>query len=310
MADETVTTVTGTVRAEDLGITAMHEHLLIDLKRVSGIPESILDDVELVIAEVAAFKAAGGATIVELTNRNLGRRPEELKVIAEATGLNVVMGCGWYREKYYDAEVFTTPTQQLAEDIVRDIEVGVGPQRIKAGIIGEIGTEGDYLRPAEERSFRAAARAQIVTGLTLSTHASAGRAGLAQLDVLAEEHVDPRRVIIGHCDRRRDLDYYLEIVRRGAWVQFDLLREPTDWELDKRVRLAVDFIAAGHLDRLLISQDVCRKNHLKNFGGGGYDRMLVEFVPKLRAAGISEEQIEILFVHNPRAALTGARVAH
>ena len=309
MSDHTVMTVTGPVDADQLGVTAMHEHLLVNLRRVTGIPDALLEDAELAVLEIKAFAAAGGRTVVELTNRNLGRQPEGLKQIAEATGLNIVMGCGWYREPFYDEEVFVKPTQALADDIIRDIEVGVGPNHIKAGIIGEIGTDVDYVSPAEERSFRAAARAHLRTGLTVTTHAPAGRVGLAQLDVLAEERMDLRRVVIGHCDRARptDLDYYMKIIERGAWVEFDLLREPSDWELDTRVRLVTSLLAAGGLDHLLVSQDVCTKRHLKMYGGGGYDRLLVEFVPRLLQAGVSQEQIDILLIGNPRAALTGVR---
>nr|WP_097240838.1 hypothetical protein [Streptomyces sp. 1114.5] len=151
------------------------------------------------------------------------------------------MGCGWYREPYYDQELWTRTARELADDIVREIREGVGEHRVRSGIIGEIGTDRHYVSPVEEKSFRAAARAHLRTGLTITTHASQRRVGTAQLDLLEEEGVDPGRVVIGHCGHYADTEYHDALARRGCWVQFDLLP-----------RLMAAGVSSAEIDTILV----------------------------------------------------------
>jgi phosphotriesterase-related protein len=192
-------TVLGPVAAEQLGVTLPHEHVFIDLMREYR-GDGLLHDEALAASELAAFKGAGGSTILECTSEGLGRDPLALRRAAQATGLNLVMGCGHYREPYLDRErLDRLSVDDLADEIVRDLEIGVGDTGVRAGVIGEIGC-GRFISALEERSFRAAARAHRRTGVTITTHAARWPVGLTQLNLLAEEGVDPRRVIVGHCD--------------------------------------------------------------------------------------------------------------
>jgi phosphotriesterase-related protein len=296
--------VRGPVPADELGRTLPHEHLLIDLARVTRNFDHYLHDVPLAVREAERFRAAGGTTMVELTSRNVGRDPCGLRQIAEQTGLTIVMGCGWYREPYFDREVYEKNASALADDIVRDLVEGVDGTGIRAGIIGEVGSDDRRpISPAEERALRAAARAQRQTGVSISTHAAFSRVGLDQLDLLCEEGVDPARVIVGHTGHLPDPDYHEAIARRGAWVQFDRIRGKHDWDVQRYVELIQEFLSRGFLRRLLLSHDVCMLPHLHAYGGTGYDFLLTGFADRLRAAGLSRAEVEVLYVDNPRAAL-------
>jgi phosphotriesterase-related protein len=304
MAD--VVTVLGPAAADKLGVTLTHEHLILDLSRVTRDANGVLNEVPLAIQELGYFGRAGGATVVEVTNRGLGRDPSALAEIARATGLNVVMGAGWYREPYYDRSIYERTTDAIADEIVRDLMVGVDDTGIRAGIIGEIGADLHYVSPAEERVLRAAARAHQQTGVTITTHGVRSPVGLAQLDILADEGVDLRRVVIGHCDFYPHPEFHLAVARRGAFVQFDSIgRGFFEWDIDRRLDWVMRLIAQGFLHRILLSHDVCMKSHLRAYGGQGYDYVLTGFVPRLRQAGLSDEQIHTLIVDNPRSALTG-----
>src|SRR5215475_1005268 len=195
-----VMTVTGPVDAQQLGVVLPHEHVFIDLVseyRGSG----LLNDEHLACEELRALKSAGGCTLVDLTLDEIGRDPAALRRVSEATGLSIVMGCGHYRDPYLDRDWFDrTAVDAIADQIVLDITDGVRGTGVRAGIIGEIGADRLYISAAEERSFRAAARAHLRTGLTISTHAARWPVGLEQLQLLTEEGADPRRVIIGHAD--------------------------------------------------------------------------------------------------------------
>ena len=111
--------------------------------------------------------------------------------MAERTGLNVILGSGWYRETYYWPYAYQTKTSRLAEDIVTELTVGIDGTDVRAGIIGEIGCRRTRISAAEERMLRAAARAHKETGVTIATSALRGPSGLEQLDILEEEGVDP-----------------------------------------------------------------------------------------------------------------------
>lgn len=304
MATE-VMTVLGAIPADQLGTILPHEHLLCDLARITGYREHRLNEVELAIQEVRRFREAGGQTVVDMTSGGLGRNPIALQKIARETGLHIVMGCGWYREPYYEAEVYEKTTNQIAADMIRDIDLGVGDTRIRAGIIGEIGCRLQYIQPSEERCFRAAARAHKQTGLSITTHATDSPVGLAQLDLLEDEGVDLRRVNVSHCDTYPNPDYHEALAKRGAHVEFDFVRGGYDWEMDKEVRLVKEFLRRGFLQQLLLSHDVCLKAHLHAYGGSGYDYLLTTFLGKLLDAGISREELQIITVENPRAALIG-----
>jgi phosphotriesterase-related protein len=304
-AAASVMTVRGPMAATELGVVLPHEHVFIDLLReYRGV--GLLADEGLAIEELTRFRAAGGSTIVDCTSEGLGRRPEALRRVSEATGIPIVMGSGHYRRPYLDeARIDVMAVDALADEIVRDVELGVGDSGIRAGIIGEIGCDR-VMSAIEERVFRAAARAHRRTGVTITTHAARWPVGEAQLDLLAEEGVDPTRVIIGHCDMVPDPDYHLRIARRGAWVQFDTIQGVHEMDTLRRLAWIRGLVDAGFEGRLLLSQDVCLTSDLAAYGGPGYAYVVTGFRDRMLEAGFPERLLTTFFVDNPRRALTGA----
>ncbi|MGE3178810.1 MAG: phosphotriesterase [Vicinamibacterales bacterium] len=271
----------------------------------------LLLDEKVAIEEVRQFKTYGGSGIVDTTSTGLKRDPAALRRVANATGLHVVMGASWYRRGWFDeAEIGRRSVESLADEIVRDVTVGVGDTGIRAGIIGEVGTVGAPLVPNEIKIIRASGRASRLTGAAVTLHTSAllkeqGRI----LDLLAEEGADLKRVIVGHSNGiANDLPLMKTIMDRGAYIQFDLLgKSPT-----VRTRLAdsdvaqgiVQMIKAGYLEKILLSQDVCTKLQLKAYGGSGYSYIVEYFLPYLKRLGVTDAQIQTIMVDNPRRVLT------
>src|SRR5439155_26640097 len=129
----------------------------------------------------------------------IGRNPAGLQRLSEATGLHIVMGAGWYRERVYPKLITELSTNQLADRVIQEFREGVDGTGVCPGIIGEIGTERFYITPAEERVFRACARAQRQIGATITTHTTHfGDLALEQVALLTEEGVPPDRIIVGH----------------------------------------------------------------------------------------------------------------
>jgi predicted metal-dependent phosphotriesterase family hydrolase len=307
-----IQTVLGPIEPGSLGFTLPHEHTQIALWHVEHRWDywQLTRDEPVILAELERFKSAGGRGLVDLTLPGVGRDPAWLHALATASGLHLVMGCGWYRGAYYppEARIERRSADDLADELVREATDGAGASGVRPGIIGEIGTDKPWLSPAEERVHRAAARAARQTGLAITTHAVMSDVGIAQLRVFEEEGADLSRVVIGHADSHPVLDHYLEIIRRGASVEFDFLGmrfTPVERLGEGRViELLCELLARGHVDRILLSQDVCHDSQLARYEGSGYVYLAETFLPRLLAAGVSESEIETITVANPRRLLT------
>ncbi len=311
-----VQTVLGPIVPDELGVTLPHEHTQIALWHIPGRWDywQLTRDRALVLEELGRFRDAGGSSLVDLTLPGVGRDPAWLVDVARASGLHVVMGCGWYRGAYYPAEALIDrrSVDDLADELVREATEGIipsaGAEPVRPGIIGEIGTDKPWLSAQEERVHRAAARASRRTGLAISTHGVMSDVALAQLAVFEEERADLSGVVVGHADSYPSLDHYLEIVRRGANVEFDFLGmsfTPQERHGEGRiVDLVRELLSRGHADRILLSQDVCHDSQLVHYGGNGYAYLATSFLPRLRAAGVSDAEIETMTVANPRRILT------
>ena len=186
-----VMTVSGPIPPEKLGFTLPHEHTAISLWHIANRWDywELTPDDDLMIEELRDFRRRGGSTLVDLTPPGVGRDPDRLRRLASASNINIVMGTGWYREAYYPAEarIDRRTVDDLAAEIVREVEHGVGESGIRPGIIGEIGTDKPWVSALEERVHRAAARAAKRTGLALTTHGVQSAVGI-------EEALEPRLV--------------------------------------------------------------------------------------------------------------------
>ena len=301
-----VMTVSGPIPPEKLGFTLPHEHAGIALWHVDRRWDywELTPDDDLIIEELRDFRRRGGGSIVDLTLDGVGRDPHRLRRLASATGLNVIMGAGWYRGAHYPAEALIDrrSVDDLARQIIGEFEHGVADTGIRPGIIGEIGTDKPWISALEERVHRASARAATATGMAITTHGVQSPVGLAQLRIFTEEGVDPSRVVIGHADSYPNLDFYLEVLATGANLQFDFLghRFATEEALEPRlIEMIVELLERGFAPQILLSQDVCHNRQLKAYGGFGYVYLQQHFLPSLRTAAVGEGEIRTMTVENP-----------
>ena len=268
----------------------------------------VLADEALAAQEALEFKQRGGDTIVDVTSIGLKRDPLALRRLSEGTGLNIIMGTGYYQPVFHPEDTDDRSVEELTDEIVSDLVVGVGDTGLRAGIIGEVGVNGGPISPNEVKSVRAAGRAGRLTGAPISIHR--GGEGVERretLNLLGEEGADLDRVILGHSDEvADDIDLMLELLERGVYIEFDLLgRESvlTESTTSMVARAIPELVAAGFEDRILLSQDVCWKTHLKHYGGNGYSFILEKFLPHLHEAGVSEENTGKFMVENPARVL-------
>jgi phosphotriesterase-related protein len=334
-------TVLGPVPAEELGLTLMHEHLLFDLRTLQAEPGNdqqrllasqpvnpsnrgalrfnpILvrdnlfhQDIDLAIKEVADFTNIGGRTLVDPTCHGMGRNPESLQAIAHASGLNIIMGSGYYIDDALHQDFAARKIDDIMGEIIFDIQSGVGPDRIKSGLIGEIGTSSP-IRSNEEKSLRAAARAQAATGAPLMIHLDGwAREGQQAIDIALAEGVDPARIILCHMNPSyQDRDYQISLAEQGVFLEFDMFGNDHVYPIgasppEALVLSAISsLIENGWIKQILISQDVFLKMMLRMYGGYGYAHLFTNLPQFFADSGISKPMQKIIFGDNPARALS------
>ena len=332
-----IVTVCGAIAPHDAGIALVHEHVICDMRtlmsRAAGDPDGrvtlegaaglrwdpytlpdnyLLDDVELAALELGRYREAGGRTVVECTPSRY-RDPTALRAVAEASGLQIVMGGGHYLEKSHPPGLIDQPLERIAQEVIDDAREGVGGTGIRIGIIGEIGT-GAPTTDAEAHVLRAMAWAQRETGLAITIHVHPwGKGGHRVLDLLAEEGVAVDRVLLNHAFV--DVDdpaYEQSLLDRGAMLGYDMFgfdhalfrvgRYPPS-DFDVAVEIA-RLVAAGHVRQIVLSHDICVKTRLCAFGGWGYAHILEHIVPLLGELGVSDDDLTEMLQENPRRLLT------
>ena len=340
-------TVLGPIAGEAMGITLPHEHLLIDFGVMFKEPEdergralarqpvtletlgwvrqhfsSNRDNLRLLDEQVARdeallYKHAGGATMVDPTNRGLSRDPQGLARVARATGLHIIMGSGYYVAAAHPADMDARTVDALAREIVDELTVGVGDTGVRAGFIGEIGTTHPWT-DNEKKVVRAAVHAQRETGAPLMIHPGRHeRLPLEVLDLVNKEGGDLRRTIMCHVERTIvDPAVLLELAATGVTLEYDLFGLETSYypyhpafdmpNDGERMRQILFLIERGRLRQLLLSHDIAYKHLLTRWGGAGYAHLLVNVIPRLRAKGADDAVIQALLVENPRRAFAYA----
>jgi phosphotriesterase-related protein len=330
-------TVRGEISPEDLGITDIHEHILCDFSRnhepppdpgSTGIADQkvglgnlgvvtqnpaaikdnlVLNDENAAAEELAEFKRAGGRTIVDPTTAELGRDPITLRNIARLLDLHIVTCTGHYIRSYHDESTGSMTVDEIADRMLEEITTGIGDTDIRAGIIGELGTS-ERIYPEEEKVLRAAAGVHRRTGTPILVHTDPMSRNAPQaIDILRSGGADPSKISICHMDSNFFEDaYYRAVLSTGAYIEFDTFGEhfclhpnygPSDLDRIKALRRLID---AGHLERIMLGNDICLKCRLHRYGGWGYDHLLNNVVPAMRRMRIGDDEVRTLFVENPR----------
>jgi phosphotriesterase-related protein len=337
-----VVTVRGEVSPDKLGRTLSHEHLLWDasmwareapqelgdrerFQRPVGLgnrghvvyhnffyPDNLVQmDTSIAIEEARKFRLAGGSTICDVSNIGIGRDPDALYTISVETGLNVIMGSGRYVQSSWSHKDKGMSVADVKREVIDEFRVGVGPRRIRPGILGEVGIS-DMQSALEVKNLTASGMAQKELGCPVLIHTPIWeKEGNRILDVLTEAGADVRKVALSHLDpTMEDYDYADSLAKRGAYIVFDQFGMelmtyegvflPSD---EMRVRTIVEQVQRGNLSKILISHDVAFKICLTRWGGFGYAHILENIVPRLLQKGLTQEQVDVILIENPKRLL-------
>ena len=252
--------------------------------RGRGAPgQDIMRDVDLMAAEVANTKSAGVACIVDAGHPDMGRDINFIRQVSMKSGVPIVAGGGFYSQPFYPKEVSTMSEDEIFNALLKQADDDT------LGAFGEIGS-WDEITADERKVFRAVGRAHVATNIPIFTHTGIpGKSALEQLDILEDAGVKPDRVVIGHLGNLVDSNVYVHktLCRRGAFIGFDRQGGNGDAQ---QVPMVVALIEAGFADHLMFSADA----------SNGYAKTLTVFLPKLKAAGVTDEVLHRVMVDNPR----------
>ncbi len=348
MATETdqgiVQTVLGPIQPSELGSTMTHEHLIIDFSMMLRNPRNTKDlhmmdapvtmenlgwinqycysnkdnllvtEEQTAISECIRYKKQGGGTIVDATTIGIGRNPEALARISQASSVNIIMGAGYYVDAVHPSSVNDLTVDQIAEQIYLELTKGVGETGIKAGIIGEIGCTWP-LTSNEIKILKASSAAQIESGASILIHPGRHEsAPLEILNVLERSGANLSRVIMGHLDRTVDSITMLKrIAETGCTLEWDLFGnevsyyQPSDFDMPsdaQRLEHIRIMLNEGLQHSIVVAHDICTKHRLATYGGHGYGHFLGHVVPRMIEKGFTKQEIHSITDENPKRLLT------
>jgi len=267
-----------------------------------------------VLKEMKELKSAGGATVVENTTFGIQRDLDFLRKVQKESGVNVVLGTGYYVEKVHPGDMKAKTVEFLAEFMRSEIEDGCEGTDLKCGAMGELGCSWP-LTPNEKKVLQAAAIVQSDNNAPVIIHP--GRDSKAPFEIVRifqEAGGKADRTIMSHLDRTLHSDEdILEFAALGSFCEYDLFGievshyqmapcdMPSDAERIKRVKLLIE---NGYLNNVTISHDIHTKHRLKAYGGHGYTHILENVVPMMKSRGVTQEQINTILIDNPKSWLS------
>jgi len=264
-------------------------------------------DIDLAVEELRACAFDGLGCIVDAaTGRRSVEQLRDLNAIADQSAVRIIMAGGYFEDigfAIYPVRVTEMSEDELVDELVADAT----SQRW--GAFGEIASSLE-MRPDERKVHRAVARAHLQTGLPIFTHTpheSCPTCAMEQINVIEAVGVDLSHVVIGHMatlkPEHNPLVTHRAIAQRGAFVGLDTLGHEmgrSDIPAADKVRMVQDLLDAGLEDHILLSSDQGNARQFKRYYGHGWSSVLMQFVPKLRYAGVPEEAIRKILVDNPR----------
>ncbi len=310
-----VETVLGPIDDSELGFTLSHEHVF-TCQSADNVWYPWMYDFDasrrVILERLAAARAAGVQTLIDLTTPDLGRDVALMREMSEQSGMQVVCATGMWRVAPMS---FTNrEPDEIADIFVREIEVGIGDTDIRAGAI-KVANDMEGVTEAYDSTIRGAARACKRTGTPISTHHWALlEVGRRQVEIFQEEGVPMDRVAIGHSADTTDVDYLEDLLKAGVYLSMD--RYPgrpgrANWE--ERNASVKELIRRGYADKIMLGHDgttpLLRVGQTEvphdPTGPNGWTFLSTTAIPALLADGLPQDTIDLMMIEVPRRFLTG-----
>jgi phosphotriesterase-related protein len=262
-------------------------------------PPNYISDPARVIEEVKASAQEGIGLIVDGGHRDMATSHDDVKRIAEKSGIHVVASGGYYLQATYPPEVAAQSEEQLLDGLVRDAAT------YRWGAFGEIGSS-PTMTDDERKVFRVMGKAVVRTNLPLfshTPHSGCKGCALEQLEILQKSGADMKKICIGHLSDIGDdpeVVTHKTIARTGAFLGFDTVGHRLGPGDSVKVGMILRLLDAGLEDQIMLSSDFASDPETKANGGAGYSSVSIVFLPKLRYAGVKEATITKIMTENPK----------
>jgi len=318
-----VMTVLGPVSPDDLGLTLMHEHMSFHWPGVEADRSVAPHDREALeekaLKALMEVKALGVKTIIDAGMCDVGGRdPILLKNLAEKSGLNIIMSTGLYFERegsnlYFKYRQWIhggNMEQEIYEVFKTELTKGVWGTGVKAGVI-KLASDDPKMTDFEKTVFKAGVRAMKETGVPIITHTQGPNVGPLQQDLFLSLGANTKKIVIGHQNLSDDINYHLfQLSRPGFYIAFDRLGLGAPWGKPKAEDCIIELVKKGYADRIMLSHDAILswpgrpfkwpESTLPSVGEWYPTYIHKKLIPKMLAAGVTDDQIETMLVDNPR----------
>lgn len=322
---ETVETLRGPVATGSLGRVLMHEHVFLmnmeytwNYRRDFFTEKTIAD----AAARLDAVKAAGFDSVLDLTVLGIGRHIESLAAVAERTAVNIIVSTGVYTfnelpmpfQFHGPGLMRHTEIDPMIDLFVRDLTVGIGSTTLKAGEL-KCAIDEPGLLPGVERVMRAIAQTHRITGAPITVHTSPhNHGGQIVQTLMAEEGVSGEALVIGHCGDTTDVDYLMALADKGSILGMDRFGLDFAITFDERVNTIVELCKRGYAGSMVLSHDCTSWSDILSpdddkaalLPQHHWLHIHDDVIPALRERGVSDADIDTMFVANPRRHFEGA----
>ncbi len=299
-----VNTVTGPLEASKIGLTLIHEHILVDFIGADKISSDRWDQAKVaakMLPYLQNLKRLGVATLVECTPSYLGKDPLLLRDLSEKSGIQILTNTGYYGasdNKFLPAHALTETADQLADRWVREYETGIDETGVKPGFL-KISVNPGPLSDLHRKLVTAAARTHKRTGLVIYSHTGPYVPAFEQIEVLKKEGVSPGAFVWVHA-QGNNMVHYARAVREGAWVSLDGLDSSN---VDKYAQTLLLMKENNFLHRTLLSHDAGWYDPAQPDGGTigrDYTVLFTKLMPTLNQQGFTKKDWQQILVENPK----------
>ncbi|GAA4456114.1 aryldialkylphosphatase [Nibrella saemangeumensis] len=303
-----VHTVRGPIRTNQLGLTLIHEHILVDFIGASETGPHRWKRAAVVarmLPYLQELKRLGCRTLVECTPSYLGKDPLLLSELSERSGIQIITNVGYYGavdNKFLPPHAFTETADQLADRWVAEYENGIESTGIRPGFM-KISVNPGPLSDLHRKLVTAAARTHKRTGLTIYSHTGPYVPAFEQIEILKQEGVNPSAFVWVHA-QGQNMVHYARAVREGAWVSLDGL---DSGNVDKYAETLLLMKENKLLHRTLLSHDAGWYDPAKPDGGPvsrDYTVLFKRLMPDLNRQGFTKKDWKLLLEENPKTVLS------
>jgi phosphotriesterase-related protein len=312
LEQETLITVNGKIPVEEMGISLVHEHLIVDWIGADSTGDHRWDRSKVIergLPFLMEAREKGVNTFFDCVPAYLGRDPLLFKELSQLTGIHIVTNTGYYGsgdDKYVPKHAHADTAEDIARVWIDEFTYGINGTDVFPGFIKIAVDRRDTLSSLHEKIVKAAAIAHKATGLTIVSHTGPDGPAFAQLDVLKKEGVSPEAFVWTHA-QNGTYEGYIKAAKKGAWISIDNVSDNLSdapggigWYVEVLTKLKAENL----LHKILISHDAGWYNVGQENGGyfRGYTDIFEYLIPALKENGFSQEDIDLLLVKNPQRA--------